>query len=55
MQDLAFIVIGLLGLYFGSEWLVTGASRTALHLKIPAVVIGLSVVGVRQSVVVEMV
>lgn len=49
MLDIVYIVLGLVGLYYGAEWLVSGSSRTALFFKIPAVVIGLTIVAVGTS------
>lgn len=49
LQDIVFILAGLLGLYYGSEWLVSGSSRTALRFNIPPVVIGLTIVAVGTS------
>lgn len=47
--DILLILFGLAGLYFGGEWLVTGASRLALRFKIPAIIIGLTIVAVGTS------
>ena len=47
--NILFVILGLAGLYFGGEWLVTGASRIALRLKVPALVIGLTIVAVGTS------
>ncbi|MEM9953912.1 MAG: calcium/sodium antiporter [Chloroflexota bacterium] len=47
--DIALVLAGLVGLYFGGEWLVTGASRIALRFKVPALVIGLTIVAVGTS------
>jgi cation:H+ antiporter len=48
-MDTLFIILGLVGLYFGGEWLITGSSRTALRLKVSPVVIGLTIVAVGTS------
>lgn len=47
--NLLYIAIGLVGLYLGGEWLVTGASRTALAYKISPLIIGLTIVSVGTS------
>jgi cation:H+ antiporter len=47
--DLIFVVFGLLGLFFGGEWLVTGASRIARSFGISALVVGLTVVAFGTS------
>ena len=41
--------LGLAGLFFGGNWLVQGASAAALRLRIPPLVIGLTVVGFGTS------
>lgn len=48
-MDIFLLVIGGVLLYFGAEWLVSGASRLALGLKIPQLVIGLTVVAYGTS------
>jgi cation:H+ antiporter len=40
---------GLIGLYFGGEWLVKGASRTALSFALSPLIIGLTVVSIGTS------
>lgn len=52
MEILNFVSIGLglLGLFFGGEWLVKGAARLAQTLGIPSLIIGLTVVAVGTSV-----
>lgn len=47
--NILFVVAGLAFLYFGGEWLVTGASRIALRFNVPALIIGLTVVAVGTS------
>lgn len=49
MEKAALLVIGLTLLLLGGEWLVRGASRLALALGIPRVVIGLSLVAFGTS------
>jgi cation:H+ antiporter len=41
--------IGLVGLFFGGNWLVQGASSLALRFRVPPLVIGLTVVGFGTS------
>jgi len=48
-MDFIFIVIGLVGLYFGGEWLVRGASRTALSFAVSPLIIGLTIVALGTS------
>jgi len=49
LQNLALIAIGLVGLYFGGNWLVNGASRIADHFDISPLIIGLTIVAVGTS------
>ena len=44
-----FFVLGLLGLFFGGDWLVKGASGIAERFRVPPLVIGLTVVGFGTS------
>lgn len=46
---LAFLVMGLLGLTFGGDWLTQGAAAISVNLKINPVVIGLTVVSMATS------
>jgi cation:H+ antiporter len=48
IQALLF-VLGLVGLYFGAEWLVRGAARLARAIGISALVIGLTIVALGTS------
>jgi len=48
-MDLLFLAIGLIGLYFGAEWLVSGSSQLALKLGVSPLVIGLTVVALGTS------
>ena len=48
LQLLMFLA-GLVALYFGAEWLVSGASSIALRVGIPALVVGLTVVAFGTS------
>lgn len=47
--DILFIVLGLLGLFYGADWLVKGAARLASSFGLPALVIGLTVVAYGTS------
>ncbi|NNL73389.1 MAG: calcium/sodium antiporter [Silicimonas sp.] len=49
MSDLIYLAIGLVGLFFGGEWLVRGAVAIATGLRIPPLVIGLTLVGFGTS------
>ncbi|MDB4414214.1 sodium:calcium antiporter, partial [Akkermansiaceae bacterium] len=49
MIDLAWIILGLVLLYFGAEWLVAGASELAVRLGISPLVVGLTVVAFGTS------
>lgn len=46
---LALMVVGLIGLYYGAEWLVKGAARLASSFGISPLVIGLTVVAFGTS------
>jgi cation:H+ antiporter len=48
-MNLLMIVGGLVLLYFGAEWLVSGASRLALSLRISQLTVGLTVVAYGTS------
>lgn len=47
--NLVYIVLGLLGLFFGGNWLVQGASRLAASLGISALIIGVTIVAFGTS------
>ncbi|NBC28956.1 MAG: calcium/sodium antiporter [Spirochaetes bacterium] len=47
--NVAFLITGLVLLYFGGDFLVSGASGIARRLKIPVIVIGLTVVAFGTS------
>lgn len=49
LQNIIFVIIGLLGLYYGGDWLVRGASRTARAFKVEPLIIGLTIVAVGTS------
>lgn len=48
-SNLILVALGLLGLYFGGELLVTGASRIARRLGLSSLLIGLTIVAVGTS------
>lgn len=47
--NLAYIFFGLLGLFFGGNWLVDAASNIAHKLGVPALIVGLTVVAFGTS------
>lgn len=49
MLDLVLLLAGGVMLYFGAEWLVAGASSLALSLRVPKLVVGLTVVAYGTS------
>lgn len=49
LESLLGLLVGLAGLYFGGNWLVTGASRLARSLGVSALVVGLTVVAIGTS------
>lgn len=49
LQNIIFVIIGLVGLYYGGDWLVKGASRTARAFKVEPLIIGLTIVAVGTS------
>jgi cation:H+ antiporter len=49
-KQIMFIVIGLVGLYFGSNWLIEGASVIAKYLGLSNHVIGITVIAFGTSV-----
>ncbi|MEL6270856.1 MAG: sodium:calcium antiporter, partial [Chloroflexota bacterium] len=49
LLNIGFILVGLFGLFFGGNWLVTGASRIASKLGVPAIIVGLTVVAFGTS------
>ncbi len=48
-KDIIFILIGCVGLYFGSEWFVASAKELALNLGVEERVVGLTVVALGTS------
>ena len=49
MFDLVFLLAGAVLLYLGAEWLVSGSSSLALSLRVPQLVVGLTVVAYGTS------
>jgi len=49
MQDIVFIVVGLLGLFIGGDSLVKGAARLAESFGVSSLIIGLTVVSIGTS------
>ena len=49
MIDLIYLILGIIGLYFGAEWLVGGSSKLALKIGVSPLVIGLTVVALGTS------
>lgn len=49
LENIIFVFIGLLGLFFGGDWLVTGASRLARSFGVSALIVGLTVVAFGTS------
>lgn len=49
LQSLLFLVLGMVGLYFGAEWLVRGAARFAANLRVSPLFIGLTIVSFGTS------
>src|SRR4030065_1165683 len=47
--QIVLLFVGLAGLYYGAEWLVTGAARVAHALHMKPVVIGLTIVAFGTS------
>ena len=47
--DVTYFVLGLIGLYFGAEWMIGGASRLAVTIGIRPIVVGLTVVAFGTS------
>ena len=49
LSSIFFLMLGSIGLYFGSEWLIDGAKNLAKRLKISDLVIGLTIVSIGTS------
>ena len=49
LSSLFFLILGSLGLYFGSEFLIDGAKSLAKKLKVSDLVIGLTIVSIGTS------
>ena len=50
LRSLLFLLIGLVGLYFGAEWLLSGAIDIARHLGMEERVIGITIIAFGTSV-----
>lgn len=50
LENVLWIVVGLVGLYFGGNWLVKGAARLANTLGVSPIVIGLTIVAYGTSI-----
>ncbi len=48
-KDIVFIILGLAGLYYGSDWFVGGAQELALYLGVSERVIGITVLALGTS------
>lgn len=49
LLDIVYIIIGIIGLVWGGNWLVTGSSRLAESFRIPRLIVGLTIVAVGTS------
>ncbi|MGA1141356.1 MAG: sodium:calcium antiporter, partial [Ilumatobacteraceae bacterium] len=49
LLTLAWLIVGVILLVFGAEWLVKGASSIATKLGVPPIVVGLTVVAFGTS------
>ena len=49
LSSIFFLLIGSIGLFYGSEWLIDGAKNIAKKLKISDLVIGLTIVSIGTS------
>jgi len=49
LLDIGYIVVGIIGLVWGGNWLVTGASRLAESYGIPRLIVGLTIVAFGTS------
>jgi len=49
LMNVIFVLIGLVGLFFGGNWLVKGASRIAASFGISTLIIGLTIVAIGTS------
>ena len=43
------LLIGMIGLYYGADWLVNGSSRIAVRLGVKPLVVGLTIVSFGTS------
>lgn len=49
MMDVLLVVLGFIGLVKGADWFVEGSSSLAKRLRVPSVVIGLTIVAIGTS------
>ena len=49
LSSILFLIIGSIGLFYGSEWLIDGAKDIAKKFKISDIVIGLTIVSIGTS------
>lgn len=49
MLDVLFVVIGIIGLVWGGNWLVTGSARLAESFGVPRLIVGLTIVAFGTS------
>ena len=49
LSSILFLIIGSIGLFYGSEWLIDGAKDIAKRFKISDIVIGLTIVSIGTS------
>jgi cation:H+ antiporter len=49
LSSIFFLILGSIGLYFGSEWLIGGAKALAKKIKVSDLVIGLTIVSIGTS------
>ena len=49
LKSIAFLLAGILALWFAADWLVQGASKIAVNLKIKPMVVGLTIVAFGTS------
>lgn len=50
LLDIIFVIIGLIGLFYGGDWLVNGSSRLASSFGIEPLIIGITIVAFGTSV-----
>lgn len=50
LLDIISILVGLVGLFIGGEWLIRSATRLATSLNIPAIIVGVTIVAFGTSI-----